>query len=95
MLKEIRDEIDRAKTEESTGPKTPEGKRRSATNAFKHGLTGQSPMLQPNEREACNRLTAAMLLDLKPKTEPERHLARKIIDRRSRLNRPAGVENEW
>jgi hypothetical protein len=93
MRKEIRDQINRSSAEKSTGPKTAEGKQRSAMNAFKHGLTGQSLMLQPNEMEACNRLTASMLSDLKPKTEPERQLAQKIIDGHFRLNRLAAVEN--
>src|SRR5277367_12302 len=93
MHKEIRDEINRANAQNSTGPKTPEGKQRSAMNALKPGLTGQSLMLQPNEMEAYNRLTASMLSDLKPKTEPERQLAQKIIDGHFRLNRLAGVEN--
>jgi hypothetical protein len=33
-----------------------------------------------------------LLSDLKPKTEPERQLAQKIIDDHFRLNRLAGVE---
>jgi hypothetical protein len=93
MRKEIPNEISRINAEKSTGPKTPEGKQRSAMNAFKHGFTGQSLMLQPNEIEAYNRLTASMLSDLKPRTEPERQLAQKIIDGHFRLNRLAGVEN--
>jgi hypothetical protein len=70
MRKEIRDQINQANALKSTGPKTPEGKQRSGMNAFKHGLTGQSLMLQPNEMEAYNRLTASMLSDLKPKPNP-------------------------
>ncbi len=62
-------------------------------NAFKHGLTGQSLILQPNEMEAYNRLTAELLSMLKPKTELERQLAQKIIEGYFRLNRLAGVEN--
>ena len=93
MRKEIRDEINRANAERSTGPKTVEGKQRSAMNAFKHGLTGQCLMLQPNEMDAYNRLTATMISDLKPKTEPERQLAQKIIDGHFRLNRLAAIEN--
>jgi hypothetical protein len=56
-------------------------------NAFEHGLTGH------HEMEACKRLTASMLSDLKPKTEPERQLAQKIIDGHFRLNRLAGRGN--
>jgi hypothetical protein len=93
MRKEIRDEINRANAEKSTGPKTSEGKQRSAMNAFKHGLTGQSLMLQPNEMEAYNRLTAELLSEFKPKTELERQLTQKIIDGHFRLNRLAAVDN--
>src|ERR1700722_14709804 len=93
MRKEIRDEINRANAQKSTGPKTPEGKQRSAMNAFKHGLTGQSLMFQPNEMEAYNRLTAELLSTLKPKTELERQLAQKIIDGNFRLNRLVAVDN--
>src|ERR1700744_5021687 len=93
MRKEIRDEINRANAERSTGPKTVEGTQRSAMNAFKHGLTGKCLMLQPNEREAYNRPTATMPSDLKPKTDPERQLAQKIIDGHFRLNRLAAIEN--
>src|SRR5277367_1177431 len=93
MRKEIRDEINRANAGKSTGPKTTGGKQCSAMNAFKHGLTGQSLMLQPNEMEAYNRLTSELLSELKPKTELERQLAQKIIDSHFRLNRLAGVEN--
>ncbi len=62
-------------------------------NAFKHGLTGQSLILQPDETEAYNRLTSALLSDLKPETEIERQIVQKITDAHFRLNRLAAVEN--
>jgi hypothetical protein len=38
---ETRAEINRANSQHSTGPKTPEGKKRISLNALRHGLTGQ------------------------------------------------------
>lgn len=93
MQKEIRDAINRANAQNSTGPKTIDGKRRSAMNACKHNLTGQSLILQPDETEAYNRLTNALVWDLKPLTELERQTVQKIVDAHFRLNRLAGVEN--
>ncbi len=86
MRKEVRDEINRPNGEKSKGPKTYEGKHCSAMIAFKHGLTGQNLMLQDSEMEACNRFTAAIVSDLKRRTEP----AHEIIDGQFRLNRLAG-----
>jgi hypothetical protein len=93
MRKEIRAEINRANAQNSTGPKSIEGKQRASMNACKHSLTGQSLILQPDENEAYNRLTNALLSDLKPRTELERQVVQKIIDAHFRLNRLAGVEN--
>ncbi len=92
MRKEIRDAINRANAQKSTGPITPEGKQRAAMNACKHNLTGQDVVLLPGETEAYNRLTNALLLDLRPATELERQTVQKIIDAHFRLNRLAGVE---
>lgn len=93
MRNEIRSAINRANAQKSTGPKTPEGKQRAAMNACRHGFTGQDVVLQPGETEAYNRLTNALLLDLKPATELERQTVQKLIDAHFRLNRLAGVEN--
>ncbi len=93
MQKDIRAAINRANAQKSTGPISIEGKQRSAMNACKHNLTGQSLILQPDETEAYNRLTNALLSDLQPATELERQTVQKIIDVHFRLNRLAGVEN--
>ena len=93
MRKEIRNEINRANAQKSTGPKTLEGKQRTAMNAVKHNLTGQSLILQPDEMDAYNRLTNALISDLKPRTELECQTVQKLIDAHFRMNRLAGVEN--
>jgi hypothetical protein len=93
LTKELRAEINRANAQKSTGPKSPEGKQRASMNACRHNLSGQNLILQPAEMEAYNRLAAAMLSDLNPKSEPERQIAEKVIDTHFRLNRLAGLEN--
>jgi hypothetical protein len=93
ITKEIRAGINRANAQKSTGPRSIAGKQRSAMNACKHNLTGQSLILQPDEMEAYNRLTAALLSELNPATELERQATQKIIDTHFRLNRIAGIEN--
>jgi hypothetical protein len=93
MTKAIRALISRANAQKSTGPRTPAGRQRSSMNAFKHGLTGSRLILQPDEMEAYNRLSDALISELKPMTELERQAVQKIIDTHFRLNRLAGVEN--
>jgi hypothetical protein len=75
-------------------------------NAVTHNLSGQNLILQETELAAYNRMAAAMLVDLNPKTEPERQIAQKrkgrrlrfarphsLIDINFRLNRLAAIEN--
>jgi hypothetical protein len=87
MLKEIKLAC------KSTGPRSAPGKQRSRMNAVKHNLSGQSLILLEAEAEAYNRMGTAMLIDLKPKSEPERQIAQKIIDTNFRLNRLTAIEN--
>jgi len=93
LTKELIKEINRANAQKSSGPTTRTGKQRSSMNAMKHNLTGQSMILLEAETEAYNRMGAAMLIDLKPKSEPERQIAQKIIDTNFRLNRLPAIEN--
>jgi len=50
-------------------------------------------MLLDTEAAAYNRMAASMLIDLNPKTEPERQIAQKVIDINFRLNRLTTIEN--
>jgi hypothetical protein len=93
MNKKVRASISRQNAQHSTGPRTPQGMQRSAMNALKHGFTGSHMVLLLDETEAYNRLTHALLTDLKPLTELERQTVQKMIDAHFRLNRLAGVEN--
>jgi hypothetical protein len=62
-------------------------------NAMKHNLSGQHLLLLDTEAAAYNRMATSMLVDLKPKSEPERQIAQKIIDLNFRLNRLTAIEN--
>jgi hypothetical protein len=93
MTNQIRALINRVNAQKSTGPKPTAGKQRSRMNAVTHNLSGQNLILQETELAAYNRMAAAMLVDLNPKTEPERQIAQKVIDINFRLNRLAAIEN--
>jgi hypothetical protein len=93
LAKELISEINRANAQKSTGPTSKPGKQRSSMNAVKHNLSGQHLMLQDTELAAYNRMSASMLNDLNPKTEPEFQIAQKIVDINFRLNRLTAIEN--
>src|SRR5579863_6329556 len=93
MTNAIRALINRANALKSTGPVSRAGKQRSSMNAVRHNLSGQHLMLLDTEAVAYNRMAASMLIDLNPKTEPERQIAQKVIDINFRLNRLTTIEN--
>ncbi|HEY3824205.1 MAG TPA: hypothetical protein VGL82_06580 [Bryobacteraceae bacterium] len=93
LVKEVVDVVRQLNAQKSTGPRTPQGRQRAKFNALKHNLSGQHLILQETEVAAYNRTSDGMLKDLKPKSEPERQIALKIIDTNFRLNRMAAIEN--
>jgi hypothetical protein len=84
--------INRENARRSTGPISEAGKQKSAMNGFKHGLTGQRMILQDHEMESYRRLSEALHIDYRPKTEIEAQLVQKIIDCNMRLNRAAAID---
>ncbi len=78
---------------QSTGPKTPEGKRVCRLNAYRHGLTGQIVLLTPEEQQAYDNHTRIVLEALAPATDFERFLAQSIADDRWRLTRARAIES--
>jgi hypothetical protein len=94
----------RENAQPSTGPRTPEGKKRSSLNAFRHGLTGQIIMHTPMSAQAklcavgedeqafkkhCDGIREA----LAPIGALELDLAQAIAEDRSRLKRARAFEN--
>jgi hypothetical protein len=86
----------RANARKSTGPRTPEGKQKSAMNAVTHGIMARPvvpPSLEPYEdRAAYDRLLAALHAQWAPAGEVESTLIDTIASCRWRLDRFARAE---
>lgn len=79
--------INRQNAQHSTGPRTPEGKRRSSQNALQHGLTATSAVL-PNEDPAVYQQHCQNFrTEYQPATPTETHLVQELADTSWRLNR--------
>ena len=87
-----RTEANRANAQFSTGPRTGEGKQRSASNALRHGLTSQKPVLPTEDLEAHRRFCEEFIADLKPNGALEHQLAQNMADIQWRLNRCRAIE---
>jgi hypothetical protein len=77
----------------STGPKTPEGKRKSSLNALRHGLTGRVVVLPSEDMNAYHAFCAELMQDLRPEGAIEKQYAQTFCDTQWRLNRIRSVED--
>jgi hypothetical protein len=87
-----RTEINRANAQHSTGPRTPEGKQRSALNALRHGLTGQTVVMPSDDLEAYRQHIQAFVDEYHPQGATETQLVQSLADAAWRLNRVAVLE---
>ncbi len=60
-------ESNRKNSQMSTGPRSAEGKARSASNSYKHGLTGEGVVLPHEDAEAFNNLVETLETEMRPK----------------------------
>jgi hypothetical protein len=86
-------EANRQNAQSSTGPRTPEGRQKSALNAVRHGFTGQTMLLTAEETEAYQNFTDGILKDLAPLGVHETAIAHTIINNRWRVNQIAAMES--
>ena len=77
----------------STGPRTPEGKKRSSLNALRHGLTGQVVVMPNEDLQAYNTFMDRYIKGLNPKNEPEKQLAFDMANSTWKLNRSSSIES--
>ena len=77
----------------STGPRTEEGKRKSAINAMRHGLTGRTVVMPYEDMEAYYTFCKELFEDLAPETPLERQYAQTFCDTQWRLNRARSIED--
>ncbi len=77
----------------STGPRTEEGKRKSALNATRHGLTGRTIVMPYEDLDAYHTFCKELFEDLAPETPLERQYAQTFCDTQWRLNRARSIED--
>ncbi|MBI4889280.1 MAG: hypothetical protein HY821_01565 [Acidobacteria bacterium] len=76
----------------STGPKSPEGKARSAANSTKDGLTAAYPVVDPSQSAAFDEYREALLLDTQPEGAIELDLFFSILTAGWNLRRARQLE---
>ena len=92
-LSSARAEASRRNGAKSCGPKTPEGKARSAQNALRHGLRAQKYVVLPGESAAAfAELEAALMEELAPEGALQCVLARRVVAAAWRLERAERLE---
>ena len=93
MTSERKIEANRRNAARSTGPRTPEGKRKVSLNAVKHGLTATTIVVLPHEdAEAYERRLQAWTAELNPKGDLDRYLAERAVKVSWQLDRADSYE---
>jgi hypothetical protein len=88
-------ERNRENAQKSTGPKTDAGKAHSRTNATRHGLTSQAPLITGESEEAWNAFRDELLASLAPVSGLETALATRAAQLLWRMGRIAGAEAKF
>ena len=93
MTPTTRADINRHNASHSTGPVTPEGKRKASLNALRHGLTGQTVVLPQDDLAAYQKHCAEFHAELNPQGLIESKVVQTIADTYWRLDRIRAMEN--
>jgi len=92
MSSEKQTEANRRNASKSTGPKTPDGKRRSRCNALRHGLTAETVIIGLEDAEDYEAFQAAITSDLDAESAVEREMVLRLASILWRLRRATGIE---
>ncbi len=76
----------------STGPRTPEGKTASSSNATSHGLSAADPVLPHEDRSQFNALLERYTSEFEPTTTHEEFLVSQMAGARWKLDRAERIE---
>ena len=94
MATESQVKANRNNAKKSTGPKTPEGKAKSAQNATKHGLTASHDVIKGESQEEFDAHRQGFLDALNPQNAIEGFLADRMASLAWRLKRASRMQNE-
>ena len=75
-----------------TGPRTPEGKARSAQNSFRHGLTSRQVVAPGESQQEFDDLQSAILAEHAPATPTENEMVEELAACAWRLRRARRIE---
>src|SRR5277367_2333111 len=78
---------------QSTGPRTQEGKQRSALNALRHDLTGRTIVMPYEDMDQYHIFCKRLFQSLAPETPLEEQYAQTFCDTQWRLNRARSLED--
>jgi hypothetical protein len=82
----------RENAQKSTGPTSEMGKKRSALNGTRHGLTGQVVVLPEEDLAAFNAFMVALVATFNVADAMEKQLAQSYANYQWRINRAAAIE---
>ena len=85
-------EANRLNALKSTGPRTPEGKRRSRCNAVRHGLTAETVIAGLEDSEDYEAFESAVISNYNAESAVERELILRLASVLWRLRRASGIE---
>jgi hypothetical protein len=94
MATEAQVQANRSNAQQSTGPRTAEGKAVVAQNAVKHGLSARLDVIPGEDQAEFDRHREAMLGELVPVGVGESMLAERIVGLSWRLQRAERLQNE-
>src|SRR5690242_468704 len=83
-----------ANAQHSTGPRTPEGKARSAQNALSHALTAREVVIGPGEQEEFDELLAGYRSEINPQGTIQQSLFDELVAAAWNLRRVRRMEAE-
>jgi hypothetical protein len=84
----------RENAQKSTGPQTDEGKRRSRSNALRHGLTAETVINGLEDVEDYQAFEQAIIADYDARTAVERELVLRLASLLWRIRRATGIETD-